>query len=82
MVPKDFKENMKLSLLAMLSITAKDMLDPDYYSECWKGIITDQTMVDAIENDKLYHEILETYLYGMYAQSVTRGIIHIYEENL
>ena len=78
MVPKDFKKNMRVSLLAMLSITAKDMLEPDYYLECWAGIITDQTMVDAIENDKLYHEILETYLYGMYASSVTKGIIHIY----
>ena len=81
MLDKNFKKDVRISLLAALSCSADKILEKGYYSRCWEGVFTDDVMVEAIDDDGVYLSVLEAYLLGQYSDLVTKGLVHLFLSN-
>lgn len=73
----NFTRDMRISLLAAITTTAKGMLEPSFYDEWWKDVFNDNVMVTAIEDNTVFHKVLESFIYGMFADQVVQGIAYI-----
>lgn len=74
---ENFRKDVRISLLAVLYDFAKDSLAPSYYEECWKPQITTDVLAQAIDDDSIYHQVLEMYLHGLYVKDIIEGTIEL-----